>query len=56
MLGLYLFDHVSVSFNNCYCAVVESKLDPFWVTFLDAKKQLFVSEKYMSTASEEGTQ
>ncbi|XP_029194337.2 eIF-2-alpha kinase activator GCN1-like [Acropora millepora] len=31
----------------------ESKLDLFWVTFLDAKKQLFVSEKYMSTASEE---
>lgn len=32
----------------------ESKLGPFWTTFLDIKKQLFVSDKFLNFASEEG--
>ncbi|XP_068678677.1 stalled ribosome sensor GCN1-like [Montipora foliosa] len=32
----------------------ESKLGPFWAKFLDAKKQLFVSERFLNSASEEG--
>ena len=32
----------------------ESKLGSFWTTFLDIKKQLFVSDKFLNFASEEG--
>ena len=32
----------------------ESKLGSFWTTFLDTKKQLFVSEKFLNLATEEG--
>ena len=32
----------------------ESKLGLFWTTFLDIKKQLFVSDKFLNFASEEG--
>lgn len=35
--------------------LAESKLGSFWTTLLDAKKQLFVSEKFLNLASEEGT-
>ncbi|KAJ7333816.1 eIF-2-alpha kinase activator GCN1 [Desmophyllum pertusum] len=31
----------------------EAKLGSFWTTFLDTKKQLFVSEKFLNLASEE---
>ena len=35
--------------------LLESKLGSFWTTFLDAKKQLFVSEKLLTSATDEGT-
>ena len=35
---------------------LESKLGSFWAKFLDAKKQLFVSERFLNSASEEGIQ
>ena len=36
--------------------VADSKLTSFWTTLLDAKKQLFVSEKFLTVASEDGEQ
>ena len=36
--------------------VADSKLTSFWTTLLDAKKQLFVSEKFLAVASEDGEQ
>ena len=42
-------------FSSIVTFLAESKLGSFWTTLLDAKKQLFVSEKFLNLASEEGT-
>ena len=33
---------------------LDTKLNSFWTTLLDSKKQLFMSEKFLSSAAEDG--